>query len=225
MIASPSEPAAQPIDGDVGPARLRVALGSPLSWGFLPALSQRIAADVNKIEVSVSEATTAAIIAAVQRGDADVGFVFGAGDQPGLRHETLWREPLMLLLPQAHALAHASAVAAPALRDETFLIAGDAAERGLQAGFLESAIGAAPAEVLIAPVERAILVDLVGRSLGLALAPVSALGMVHHRVAARPIQGAPASVEFRAIWRGSAEDPRRARLLTAAREHAFAWRT
>ena len=173
----------------------------------------------------MTEGTTTTIIEAVLGGDVDVGFVFGCGDEPRLQHETLWREPLMLLLPQAHALAHASAVAAPALRDQTFLIAGDAAERGLQTGFLESAIGSAPAEVLVAPVERAVLVDLVSRGLGLALAPVSALGVVHHRVAARPIQGAAASVEFRAIWRGSDDDPRRARLLATARNHAFAWRS
>ena len=80
------------------------------------------------------------------------------------------------------------------------------------------------AAVLLAPVERATLSDLVSLGFGLALEPASAMGAFHPGVSVRPIAGPIAPIAFHAVWRGSNRNPELERFLADARAHAEAWR-
>ena len=214
-----------PFAGDTdGRRRLRLGLCSSLSWGFLRDLIRRVRAEPDAAALSFVEGATHQIIRATSRGEIDVGFVYGPPEGSLLQYEALWSEPLMVLMPDQHPLARDSDVRPEALLDQTFLVAGDMAERDLQVGLLERTIGAAPAAVLLAPVERATLSDLVSLGFGLALAPASAMGAFHPGVSVRPIAGPIAPIAFHAVWRGSNRNPELERFLADARAHAEAWR-
>jgi DNA-binding transcriptional LysR family regulator len=78
--------------------------------------------------------------------------------------------------------------------------------------------------VLLAPVERATVTDLVSLGFGLALAPASAMGAFHPGVSVRPIAGPIAPIAFYAVWRGSNRNPELDRFLAVARAQAKVWR-
>jgi DNA-binding transcriptional LysR family regulator len=210
--------------GQAGRPRLRVGLCSSLSWGFLRGLVRRVQAEPDGPSLSFLEGATGDIVRAARRGEVDVGFVYGAPDDARLEQEALWREPLLVILPDQHPLARGSDVRPEALRAATFLVAGDLAERDLQIALLEQVIGAAPSAVLMVPVERATLTDLVGLGFGLVLAPASAMGAFHPGVSVRPIAGPAPPVAFHAVWRSGGDNPALPGFLASARAHAAAWR-
>ena len=130
----------------------------------------------------------------------------------------------MVLMPDHHPLASESDVHPEALRDETFLVAGDPTERDLQIDFLERSIGGTPSTVLVVPVERSTVIDLVSLGFGLALTPGSALGAFHPGVSYRPIAAPVEPIAFHAIWRRSNRNPELVRFLDTARVLAAGWR-
>jgi DNA-binding transcriptional LysR family regulator len=167
--------------------------------------------------LSFLEGTPQVVIRAVRRGEIDIGFVHGAPDWARLEHEELWREPVMVLLPDHHPLANESDVRPAALRPERFLVAGGPAEQALHMPLVERVLGGAPKAVLAVPVERATLTDLVGLGFGVALTTGSALGAFHPGVAYRPIAAPVAAVAFHAVWRPSNHGSALAYFLEAAR--------
>jgi DNA-binding transcriptional LysR family regulator len=196
---------------------LRIGLCSSLSWGFLRNLIRQVRLDADPPALSFLEGAPTDIIKAAGRGEIDVGFVYGLQDWARLQYEELWREPLMILMPETHALARDSDVKPEALRRETFLVAGDQAERELHMEILERAIGAPPPPVVALSVERATVVDLVGLGFGLALTTGSALGAFHSGVYYRPIAGPVEPISFHAVWRGSNGNPALVRFMEQAR--------
>jgi DNA-binding transcriptional LysR family regulator len=209
---------------DTWPA-LRIGLCSPLSLGFLRDLIRKVRSGPDPLALSFIEGTTHNIIRASIRREIDVGFVFGLQDWSQLQHEELWREPLMVVMSDDHPLACESDVNPEALRGETFLVAGDSAERERHMELLARTIGDTPPVVLAVPVERATIVDLVSLGFGLALTTGSALGAFHPGVQYRPIRGPIEPTAFHAIWRQSNGHEDLARFLTTARALAAGWRS
>jgi DNA-binding transcriptional LysR family regulator len=204
---------------------LRIGLCSSLSWGFLRELIQLVRAQPDAPALSFMEGAPHAVIAAARHGEIDVGFVPGPHDWTRLDHEALWREPVMVLMPDHHALASDNAVAPEALRRETFLVTDDPADREAQLALLERAIGGPPAAVYAAPVDRETVIDLVGLGFGLALTTGSTLGVFHPGVNYRPIAAPVEPVVFHAVWpRSHGDDAALARFLDLARALAARWR-
>jgi DNA-binding transcriptional LysR family regulator len=199
---------------------LRIGLCSSLSWGFLRDLIRCVRAEPDASTLSFLEATPHGVLQAARRGQVDVGFVYGAHNWARLEYEDLWREPLMVLMPDHHPLAGDSEVSALALRKETFLVAGDPAECELQRALLQQAIGGIGPPILAVPVERATMFDLVSLGVGLALTTGSALGAFHPGVTYRPIAAPSPPVAFHAVWRLSNRNEDLSRFLDTARAHA-----
>jgi DNA-binding transcriptional LysR family regulator len=198
-------------------ALLRLGLCSSLSRGFLRELIRHVRVQLDAPALSFLEGTPREIIEAARCGDIDAGFVYGPHDGADLESEELWREQLMVLMPDGHRLARDTAVKPTALREATFLVAGDPSEREMHIELLRRAIGVTPAGVLAVPVERATVIDLVSLGFGLAVTVESALGVFHPGVTYRPM-GAPVEpVGFHAVWRGSDGNAELARFLDGAR--------
>jgi DNA-binding transcriptional LysR family regulator len=198
-------------------ALLRIGLCSSLSRGFLRELIRHVRVQLDAPALSFMEGPPRDVIEAVGRGEIDAAFVYGPHDGADLEFEELWREQLMVLLPDGHRLARESEVRPAALRDETFLVAGAPSEREMHAELLRRAIGVTPSDVLAVPVERATVIDLMSLGFGLAVTVESALGVFHPGVTYRPI-GAPVEpVGFHAVWRGSDDSVELARFLDTAR--------
>ncbi len=174
-----------PIPEPAGPL-LRVGLCSSLSRGFLRELIRHVRIERDAPALSFLDGTPQQVMKAASRGEIDVGFVYGPHDWANLESEELWREQLMILMPDGYWLSRDSQVKPAALRAETFLVAGDLAEREAHTALVAHAIGGTP-EVLAVPVERATLIDLVSLGFGLAVTIESALGVFHPGVNYRPV--------------------------------------
>jgi DNA-binding transcriptional LysR family regulator len=198
---------------------LRIGLCSSLSRGFLRELIRHVRVEIDAPALSFLDGTPQQVMKAANRGEIDVGFVYGAHDWASLECEELWREQLMVLMPDGYWLSRDSELRPTALRGETFLVAGDLAERETHMQLLEHAIGGAPS-VLAVPVERATVTDLVSLGFGLAVTVESALGVFHPGVSYKPI-GAPVEpVAFQAVWRGANDNQELGRFLDTARAFA-----
>jgi DNA-binding transcriptional LysR family regulator len=198
-------------------ALLRIGLCSSLGRGFLRELIRHVRADLDAPHMSFLEGSPQAVVDAVNADHIDIGFVYGAHDLPALESEELWREQLMVLMPDGHRLARYSDVKPTVLREETFLVAGGSTESEMHTELLERAIGGTPV-VLAVPVERATVIDLVSLGFGLAVAIDSALGVFHPGVTYRPI-GAPVEpVAFHAVWGAANRNRELPRFLETARD-------
>jgi DNA-binding transcriptional LysR family regulator len=207
-----------PLPEPAGPV-LRIGLCSSLSRGFLRELIRHVRVERDAPALSFLDGTQQAVMKAANRGEIDVGFVYEPHDWASLECEELWREQLMVLMPDGYSLSRDSEVRPAALRAETFLVAGDLAEREAHVELVERAIGAAPS-VLAVPIERATVVDLVSLGFGLAVTVESALGVFHPGVSYRPI-GAPVEpVAFHAVWRDSSDNEQLHHFLETARAFA-----
>jgi DNA-binding transcriptional LysR family regulator len=201
---------------------VRVGLCSSLSWGFLRDLIRHAHAEPGAPALSFLQGSPQEIIRAASRGGIDVGFVPGPQDWSQLQYEELWREPLMVLMPESHPLAKESDVKPEALRNEPFLVAAGPAERELETELVSHFIGPVGAIHSI-HVEQAIVFDLVGIGFGLALTTGSALGAFHPGVAYRPLASPAETIPFHAIWRQSNRNDALPRFLDAARALAANW--
>jgi DNA-binding transcriptional LysR family regulator len=205
---------------DASRPTLRLGLCSSLSWGFLRDLIRHIHTQPGAPALSFLQGAPRDIIRAARRGEIDVGFVYGRRPWARLEYETLWREPLMVLMSDQHRLARDNDIRPDDLRDETFLVAGDQVERERHIGLLQNVIGETPSAVLAVPVEQEMLIDLVSLGFGLALAPASSRGAFHPGVSYRPIAAPVEPITFHAVWRRSNRNEALGRLLEAARELA-----
>ncbi len=116
---------------------LRIGVCSSLSRGYLRDLIRSVRGTPAPPAFSFVEGAPAEIVRAVDRGDVDVGFVFGPQNTAGLQSEALWREQLVVLMPGGHPLEGEGALTRNALRNETFLVAGGPSERDLFVALLE----------------------------------------------------------------------------------------
>lgn len=73
--------------------------------GAMPAMIRKFRAQMPGIEVELVELTTAEQVAALKDGRIDAGLGRIRIDDPGVRREMLYEEPLIVALPAAHPLA------------------------------------------------------------------------------------------------------------------------
>ena len=91
--------------GELG--RLRLAFVSTVGFGLLPQWVRAFRAQCPGVQLELIEATGDVQLDALARGDIDAGLLLHSPDQvpPGLAQLCVAREPLVLALPEGHALA------------------------------------------------------------------------------------------------------------------------
>ena len=112
-------------DGETG--RLVIGAIPTIAPYYLPAVLARFRCEVPKARVEVNELVTESLIRNCQLGDLDVGVLALPVEHPHLEVETLFEEPLWLLLPVGHRLAKGDqAVPIAEIQQEPFLLLDDA---------------------------------------------------------------------------------------------------
>lgn len=101
---------------------LRVGVFGPLTMGFLPELFCDFRRDRPSTRLRFSEASSPELIAAVRRGQLDVGVVAEAPPGRGYGMIHLWDEPVYLAMPEGDPLADRKAVRWCDLRDRQFVV-------------------------------------------------------------------------------------------------------
>jgi DNA-binding transcriptional LysR family regulator len=182
---------------------LRVTYVGASIYDFLPRLVR--AYRQRFVELQLRERTTAGQVRALQRGEADVGFIrppaFGADD---LRYESVLREPLVIALPEGHVLADCPSVALGDLAGEPF-ITFPAYEGPAFHARLMAACEAAGFSMRVAQeaVQMHTIVGLVAAGLGVALVPASMRNLRQAGVVYRDLRDVTdlLHVDLAVLWR------------------------
>lgn len=107
-----------------GLRRGEVTLGCLPTTGayVLPPLLKEFRRSHPELQVHLREESSPQLAEALLSGDVDVALVDEAGLGPGLRSTTLFIEPLLVAVPQEHALAPRGAIAVEALASEPLIV-------------------------------------------------------------------------------------------------------
>ena len=144
---------------------------SGLSAGLAELLA-RFSADYPDIRISLQEATSAAVADAVANGSADLGIAHASADRAGLNSSPYSRTPLVLAVPEKHALAarHSVTYAETLIYPHLARAPGSALA---QFSGQPSAEGAQPAAVNTQVTSFPALFSLVSAGLGVAIVPAA----------------------------------------------------
>ncbi|MDP5239252.1 LysR substrate-binding domain-containing protein [Uliginosibacterium sp. 31-16] len=140
----------------------------------------------------------------------------------GYESFVLAHQPIVVAVPQAHALSAASAIALPELSEDTFLQPEDPPGTGLAdtVSRLCAAARFVPRRSMVVN-EMASVVGLVAAGLGVALLPASATYMQIPGVVYRPLQDGTATSDLLVIHRRFERSPAVRALLTRLRADAI----
>lgn len=103
-------------------APLRIGLIHTVVPYLLPAWMPAIAARAPQLPLLLEEGMTLDLLANVRRGELDAVVAAAPIDEPGLHARTLYREPMLVAAPPAHAFAERSSVTPAELAAQTVLM-------------------------------------------------------------------------------------------------------
>jgi DNA-binding transcriptional LysR family regulator len=159
--------------------------------GFLSELFGAFRGDRPRVKLRFSEGSCPELIAAVRRGQLDVGVVAEAARGRGYGVTRLWNEPVYLAMPESDPLAHQSVVRWGDLRDRHFVVT-DLPTGNFAKEYLKRHLGAPPNEPRIEQlsVTRESLMQVVAHSGGVTIAGSAHVRLGLSGITFRPIEDA-----------------------------------
>jgi DNA-binding transcriptional LysR family regulator len=194
-----------------GAGRLRLAFVSTVGFGLLPQWVRGFRALYPQVECELIEATGDVQLQALERGDIDAGFMLHSpGFAPaGLRHLRIVREPLVVALPEQHALATARTLGFDAVLDEPLVIFPRRILPSLHDAIfgMYHAAGRTP-HIAQEAIQMQTIVNLVSAGLGLAWVPESVrqfqrAGVVYRQIGGKAARQVP-GCETTLVWPATA---------------------
>lgn len=203
--------------GEIG--ELRIGFGPTLMLSTLAHVVSTYRTRHPRVHLDLRELTTTDQIAALLRGDLDVGFVRGAEADARLHVEPFAREPLLIAVNRHHALARRSRVPVSALADQPWVLFPRAIAPLLYEQVLQLCrdAGFTP-RVVQESREVYTTVGLVGAGVGVTIVPATAQRMSWEGVSYKPI--ARASVALSMVRASGTVRPVVNQFLAAARTAA-----
>lgn len=196
--------------------RLTIGYPSSLAYSGLTQLLRAFRERSPDVAIEVRELPPADQVAALKRGDLDVGFVRAPLHEPQLASENIRTEKLVLALPADHRLAIRERIALSAVAREPFVFF----PRARGPGFFDLLIsvcrdsGFTPNIVQEAP--QIDVLALVAAGFGLSILPESVRELRRADIVLRPIIGSP-TTELRLVWRSGDTAPAVARFVETVR--------
>jgi DNA-binding transcriptional LysR family regulator len=187
--------------------RLRLAFVSTVGFGLLPQWVRAFRSSYPQIELELIESTGDIQLPRLERGDVDAGFMLHSpGFAPaGLEHLRIVGEPLVLALPEQHALAMAPKLTLRRVIDEPLVNFPRRILPSLHDAIfaMYHAAGRTP-RVVQEAIQMQTIVNLVSAGLGLAWVPDSVRhfqrpGVVYRQVASGKSAAVP-NCETSLVW-------------------------
>lgn len=188
--------------------RVRAGFVSHLAYRAIPRLLASLREVAPGIVVELSDLPGPEQLRSLRDRRIDIGLVFLPVEDPGLKLRSLFREPLVAMLPAGHPAAARPRVSLRALSKGAFVMC----PRYRQTGFHEIILdlcrqaGFAP-RVMHEASSKAGMTEIVAAGLGLSLVPASASAHEHPGVVYRPLAGSPLMVDVAAVWLEEAMNP------------------
>jgi LysR family transcriptional regulator, benzoate and cis,cis-muconate-responsive activator of ben and cat genes len=185
----------------------------------LPTLLRRFREDTPDARVVPEELPTTEQVAAIEAGTLDVGLVRLPIASTEVATHALMEEPLVIVLPDFHPLAHRRRLPLAALADEAFVMWG----RRLNPLFHDEVISACldagfSPNVTQEAGEMPTIVSLVSAGLGVSLVPASMERQRTSGVVYVPMQGPGVRIAIALAWRREHPSPLVQHLVRVARE-------
>lgn len=210
-------------DGEAG--RLRLAFVSTVGFELLPRWVRAFREHYPKVQLELIEATGDVQLQAFERGEIDAGFMLHSPGfaPPGLACRGIAREPLVVALPELHALAVKADLSLADLLDQPLVIFPRRIVPSLYDAIfaMYHAAGQLP-QVSQEAIQMQTIVNLVSAGLGIAWVPESVRqfrrpGVVYRGLpAARSGKMRPAAVpgcETSLVWAAQSANPALARFM------------
>lgn len=186
--------------GEIG--RLAVGVNSSATHSFLPEMLRVFRERFPCVELVLHELTSYQQVPEIHNNRIDVGFLWLPHvNDSTLSFMSIWREPLLVALPETHPLANLPQVPLKALVDECFVLP----PRQLGPSFYSQIIsfcqqaGFSPKVVKEAMLMQTI-VSLVAGGVGVALVPASLQNLQKVGVVYKALEGQQLEMEMAAVW-------------------------
>ncbi|MFY9510779.1 MAG: LysR substrate-binding domain-containing protein, partial [Rubrivivax sp.] len=183
--------------------RLRLAFVSSIAYGPLPGWLSSFRAAQPEVALALREATLDVQLDAFAAGEIDAGFVLHAeGAAPaGLSAWLALREPLVMALPEGHALAARSSLPFARVAEEPLVIF----PRAIAPSLFDAIVGhyrtqRTTPRIVQEAIQMQTIVNLVSAGLGLAWVPASLMQLQRPGVVYRPLAGTPLHCETSLVW-------------------------
>ncbi|MEO3848112.1 LysR family transcriptional regulator [Streptomyces sp. B8F3] len=204
--------------GELG--RLALGFVGSATDELLPRAMPALRARCPGLDVTLRELTSAEQVAALARGELDLGLLRPPSPLPaGLRTRLLTREPLVAALPADHRLARLPRLTAADLRGEPF-VRFPRSEGAWMYDLITDYCrgdGGPPPEVAQEAVMMQTITALVAAGTGVSLVPASQRSLARPGVAFRRLVGSPL-LDLVAAWTDSNPNPARAPVLEVLAE-------
>ena len=204
--------------GEVG----SLALGfiSVAAYNVLPELAPEFRRRHPGVKLTLQEATSDVLLAALRQGELDLGLVLPPVDAPGLEYAPLVDDALIAALPAGSVHARAKGpIPLASLADEPFVLF----PRKVGASLYDAIVGACRRAGFAPRVEQEAIqmqtiVSLVAARMGVALVPASLEHLRRTGVVYRPLAEAGPEVEIGMAWRAGDAAPAVRAFVALARE-------
>ncbi|ETR76549.1 ALS operon regulatory protein [Afipia sp. P52-10] len=179
-------------DGSVG--HIAVGLTESASFnGLVTATLRKFRADYPAVQVTLEEARSTHLVAALERGRIDVAFLRPPVTlRSSFAVDVLLREPMVAALPLDHRLAARRRVRLQDLKNEPFILYPRSQRLGLSDAVVTACVEAGfnPNVVQIAP-QISATINLVAGSMGISIVPASMSNSRSDAVRYIPLSGTP----------------------------------
>jgi DNA-binding transcriptional LysR family regulator len=206
--------------GEIG--ELVVGFVSSAVYGKVPLIFAMMRERYPDISLILHDLTSEEQVEAVKGYRLDVGLI----RPPVIAAESLaiqviWREPLIVVLPETHPLAGEGEIAIEALANESFLQVPRHAGPGFYDQFIRicAEAGFSPK---VAQVARTVptIVNLIAGGMGVSLVPASLQNLQRTGVVYRPLKAPVPTTDLAVLWRPDDESPALLSFLKIIRQMA-----
>lgn len=203
--------------GEIG--QLVIGFVSSAAYNVLPTILRAFRTRVPAVSLELHELTTNQQSQWLREGRIDVGFLRPPVEEDLFNFETIFQEPLMIALPEAHLMANQSSVSLRSLSSEPFILFPRAIAPGLydqiislcqQADFSPTVAQEA--------IQLQTIVSLVAAEMGIAIVPESLQHLQRTGVVYKAIQEPTSKVAIAMIWRRNDISPTVQRFLEVVRQ-------
>ena len=194
-------------NGEVG--RLTLGFVPSASNAVLPPLLREFRERYPDVQLFLQEMNPDRLVQGLYEGSIDASFFYLPFEDATLAHRPVSREPLVVALPETHALSGEEEVDLRDLAGEPFVLPARYGMPGLHGQVMEACreSGFAPEAVQKEVWLMQTIVGLVAGGLGVALVPASLRNFLRKGVVYRTVRGLSPTVEMGVAWRREEESP------------------
>lgn len=197
---------------------------SSAAYNVLPPILQTFRAIVPAVNLELRELTTDQQLQWLQSGRIDVGFVRPPIEEHYFHLATVFQEPLVIALPEAHSLVHQAEISLRSLASEPFILF----PRTLAPGLYDQIISLCQQanfspDVTQEAIQMQTIVSLVAAGMGVAIVPASLQNLQRAGVIYKAVQEPTPEVAIAMIWREHDLSPTVQRFLEVVGQVTQQW--